>query len=334
MPGSIAVNKLQNLPAEKVPRMVALATAQAKKSSLPNKVDLQLGQLKRQTAEQAETGPTSRGHRSSVTTGLSNLGKASALSIPVTNVLKRTTTTPSALDSLGEQTQAVQAGKGRPRQEINIPAALGLAVKQNAYLSGSTRGLSSLNAEAGHREISNLPSGFTEQTALQLAMAPSGRSNKIEGPMSQIGGARDVMLPLVGSAVGSRGTPMSGGAIANEPSPSGGLVLKSMDALQQCAVPAPLPRTVTAEPKRGFPTGSGPADGPANHGPVGRYSGQASEGEPAFVVNLTGDVIIDGRRLGRITASSQAREASLPARGPSRVNLRAVPIYSGTQIPG
>ncbi len=51
------------------------------------------------------------------------------------------------------------------------------------------------------------------------------------------------------------------------------------------------------------------------------------------VVNLTGAVMMDGRRLGRITASSQARDASLPARGPSRVNLRAVPIYSGMKIP-
>ena len=50
-------------------------------------------------------------------------------------------------------------------------------------------------------------------------------------------------------------------------------------------------------------------------------------------VNLTGAIVVDGRRLGLITASSQARQASLPARGPSRVNLRAVPIYSGMQIP-
>lgn len=55
---------------------------------------------------------------------------------------------------------------------------------------------------------------------------------------------------------------------------------------------------------------------------------------PPLIVNLTGDVVIDGRRLGRITATSQAREASLPAYGPSRVNLRAVPLYSGAQVPG
>ena len=58
--------------------------------------------------------------------------------------------------------------------------------------------------------------------------------------------------------------------------------------------------------------------------------------EPATtpqVINLTGSFVMDGRRLGYITASAQAREISLPARGPSRVNLRTVPIYSGVQIP-
>ena len=52
-----------------------------------------------------------------------------------------------------------------------------------------------------------------------------------------------------------------------------------------------------------------------------------------MMVNLMGDVVIDGRRLGQVVASSQARQASLPAHGPSRVNLRAVPIHSGMQIP-
>lgn len=58
----------------------------------------------------------------------------------------------------------------------------------------------------------------------------------------------------------------------------------------------------------------------------------ASPGMP-LVVHLTGDVMLDGRRLGQLTASSQARQASLPSHGTSRVDLRAVPIYSGAQVP-
>ena len=50
-------------------------------------------------------------------------------------------------------------------------------------------------------------------------------------------------------------------------------------------------------------------------------------------VNLVGSITVDGRKLGKITASAQAQQTSLPARGTSRVNLRTVPIYSGMQIP-
>ena len=52
-----------------------------------------------------------------------------------------------------------------------------------------------------------------------------------------------------------------------------------------------------------------------------------------MTVNLAGNVAVEGRRLGQVVASSQARQASLPAYGPSRVNLRTVPIHSGMQIP-
>ncbi len=70
------------------------------------------------------------------------------------------------------------------------------------------------------------------------------------------------------------------------------------------------------------------ANNPAVSGSAG-----GSEAGNVMMVSLTGDVVIDGRRLGQVTAASQASHASLPAHGPSRVNLRAVPIYSGMQIP-
>ena len=65
-------------------------------------------------------------------------------------------------------------------------------------------------------------------------------------------------------------------------------------------------------------------------------SGEGGFGADAgrmVMVSLAGDVVIDGRRLGQVAASSQASRASLPAHGPSRVNLRAVPIHPGMQIP-
>ena len=61
--------------------------------------------------------------------------------------------------------------------------------------------------------------------------------------------------------------------------------------------------------------------------------GSGTEAGRMMMVSLMGDVVIDGRRLGQVAASSQASQASLPAHGPSRVNLRAVPIHPGMQIP-
>lgn len=73
---------------------------------------------------------------------------------------------------------------------------------------------------------------------------------------------------------------------------------------------------------------------PSGHDP-GPQAPDGQGGAPGMplVVHLTGDVMLDGRRLGQLTASSQARQASLPSHGTSRVDLRAVPIYSGAQVP-
>ncbi len=67
--------------------------------------------------------------------------------------------------------------------------------------------------------------------------------------------------------------------------------------------------------------------------PAVAEGGFGADSGRTMMVSLTGDVMMDGRRLGQVAASSQASRASLPAHGPSRVNLRAVPIHSGMQIP-
>ena len=67
--------------------------------------------------------------------------------------------------------------------------------------------------------------------------------------------------------------------------------------------------------------------------PATSEGGSGADAGRMVMVSLAGDVVIDGRRLGQVAASSQASRASLPAHGPSRVNLRAVPIHPGMQIP-
>ena len=60
----------------------------------------------------------------------------------------------------------------------------------------------------------------------------------------------------------------------------------------------------------------------------------ASDGaESGTTIALTGDVVIDGRKLGRISAIHQVSSASLPSRSASAVNIRALPVFAGSSVP-
>nr|WP_321986649.1 hypothetical protein [uncultured Lichenicoccus sp.] len=50
-------------------------------------------------------------------------------------------------------------------------------------------------------------------------------------------------------------------------------------------------------------------------------------------MTLTGDIVIDGRKLGRLATSSQVRGASLPPRSASAVNIKALPVFTGSSVP-
>ncbi len=58
----------------------------------------------------------------------------------------------------------------------------------------------------------------------------------------------------------------------------------------------------------------------------------ANQADTGSVVALRGNVLMDGRRMGRLVASGQASAASLPQVSASSVNLRATPVFSGTSI--
>ena len=98
----------------------------------------------------------------------------------------------------------------------------------------------------------------------------------------------------------------------------------------QVIPPAGVPGRSTVTPIGSVTQGNVGSRQVAGPGAVAKGSGV---GAGEMMVNLMGDVAVDGRRLGQVVASSQARQASLPAHGPSRVNLRVVPIHSGMQIP-
>ena len=56
-------------------------------------------------------------------------------------------------------------------------------------------------------------------------------------------------------------------------------------------------------------------------------------GQPGMMVTLRGDVLMDGRKMGRLVATGQTSAASLPTLSGSAINLRAMPIFAGTSAP-
>ena len=64
-------------------------------------------------------------------------------------------------------------------------------------------------------------------------------------------------------------------------------------------------------------------------------AGQSSDqlrGQVGMVVALRGDMIMDGRKVGRLVATGQTSAASLPTLSGSAINLRAMPIFPGTSV--
>ena len=66
-------------------------------------------------------------------------------------------------------------------------------------------------------------------------------------------------------------------------------------------------------------------------GPDG--SGAAQGVQAGMMVTLRGDVMLDGRKMGRMVAAGQTSAASLPTVSASAVNLRAMPVFAGTRAP-
>ncbi len=74
-------------------------------------------------------------------------------------------------------------------------------------------------------------------------------------------------------------------------------------------------------------------DEPGRAGSATRSSsgpGAAPASQPGTVVSLRGDVMMDGRKMGRLVAVGQTSAASLPTVSGSAINLRALPIFAGT----
>lgn len=211
--------------------------------------------------------------------------------------------------------EVLAASTGTSTHETRLPAPIAIMSKMPVGLA---------DAVLRHPERPDLETKHTARSATALGLAAVLKSHRTDRVSDQLAGnaERRGSVPMWLPGRGS-------------PGPRSGLedMSDSQSDLRQRAVPtisAPTHyRTQGQEAVRRNPTSSAPA--------------QATQGEntdsgarslaPSQTINIVGALTVDNRRLGHLTASSQAREASLPARGPSRVNLRAVPIFSGMKIP-
>ena len=102
-------------------------------------------------------------------------------------------------------------------------------------------------------------------------------------------------------------------------------------------------RPLTAEtmlpPSAGVTRASTPglhlAPGGPLHGPgTAHIDGRAqSDGSSSDVLLLTGEIVVDGRRLGQIVARRQARELNAAPATSSAISLRSTPLNPGVSIP-
>lgn len=337
----VAVKRANEVAPAKVVTMGALAAVQSNNKSAASRAKLQIGKIKQKEGEHVAESRTSMGGLSVMT---DHPDGKKLLPFPETEAgtFRRMPSSTLVLTSPSGQVTRSSTRKDLTRLTRSTPLLPSAAAKVGVPPPGSTTGLISTRTGTDRHEVINGFDSSGRQTALQRVMTAPVGPGPIPGPTMAVAGIRDAMsalaeplaAPLGAAAAGSVALTTSHGATSGGHLPNVGQVSNPMIALQQRAVPAPQPPVMTSALRNSVLTGTSPFESTAPRSPVELLGGQASEAEKAFVVNLTGDVVIDGRRLGRITASSQAREASLPARGPSRVNLRAVPIYSGTQIPG
>ena len=254
----------------------------------------------------------------------------------------------SAVAAVAAVQAAVAGSGGRNASGQQGPGSRVLSVALPLH-AGSTAGG---NREAGPRRASRQAPGRRAVSAGRLG---SNRAAALEVMnMAQVKVAQPAALPA-----GSGSSPATGLAlpIAVGASPLEVPAPGSMSGARQGLVV--LQRSVVSLPRTGLsqdilrrhvvPSTSMPNRPPASSAdrtmwngagnqqaafsPAVMENGSGADGGRMVMVSLTGDVVIDGRRLGQVAASSQASRASLPAHGPSRVNLRAVPIHPGMQIP-
>ncbi len=125
-----------------------------------------------------------------------------------------------------------------------------------------------------------------------------------------------------------------GGGGFRDPSLGGADIVPRRTGLSMPADATTTSRNIVGGAQAG-PGASGLLDAPGGPASTAGASGpEAARGaQPSAMVALRGDVMLDGRKMGHIVAAGQTSTASLPTVSASAINLRALPVFTGTGAP-
>ena len=232
-----------------------------------------------------------------------------------------------------EQNQADQLGRGYAEKTSRSPTLFALSSRLARPMQKHLDRFFPVPEESYTLPHDKLPVDNPKPKLFDRLNTVFNKDYEIQGQTSQVIGKGSSWLNVNPSTIYGKSIKSPGFAQVVTPTRAGA-GLDALSLLNQQVVPPMGEPSRAPQSNGGLLTEDNVLKPAENSKLTTRDRGEKLEGGAGLMITLTGDVVIDGHRLGRITATSQAREASLPARGPSRVNLRAVPIYSGMQIPG
>ncbi len=208
--------------------------------------------------------------------------------------------TPSAGAGMRLQQGAAPRAGRQPEQAVGARAATPQVRKLVLSGEGTARGLDRVFAAPG------------KATRSDIWMPEAGARSETNRPQPVIAATRNDTGVTSARAVPRRftgfGTDGAASQASQEVGAGTGYGRREPAGLRQ----AGTPMTPTAEQTAG--------------GAQGNTQGNTN-------MTLTGDIVIDGRKLGRLATSSQVRGASLPPRSASAVNIKALPVFTGSSVP-
>ena len=230
------------------------------------------------------------------------------------------------------------SGPTAPRAATSVRKPLNrAAMSASKIVAGSTRTTNAPTRTPFALSSSSHAQPRPTRSSASLQRAVAGKGSVI-GPVTPGGSGRARSLAVVARGLTQRGSPRE---TAKQPASGGGararLVSPGSQAQHRSRPASALAAQTGRGSERGLPSPSGRTSSRAQVRSASRSASGAgaagdSGGDSAVIV-LSGDVVIDGRRLGEVAVSSAARSGSSAQTGARSPNFRRTALPSGLSAP-